>query len=338
LSEGPTPVLGQARSWTSITGALPGLGSADKLRQVQVGERNEGGRMQVGICLPYSEPGITRRTLVDWCRAIEGGPFASLSCGERISGADTMEMRAMLAGAALLTERVRIVPSLYVLPMHSAAWAAKEIATLDVLSNGRVDLVVGTGGRPQDYQAVGADWATREKRLEGQVAMLRRIWSGEPAYDGGEPVGPKPVQPDGPRIIGGFSGPKAIARSARWADGLYGFSIMGEAGEIQQKMDMAEDAWKAAGRTTRPWKVGGFWYSLGDDAEAHLRRYVFEYLRIAGDDVARQVAASMTRFTADAILETMRAMKATGIDELYMVPASADVAEVDRLAELVARI
>jgi alkanesulfonate monooxygenase SsuD/methylene tetrahydromethanopterin reductase-like flavin-dependent oxidoreductase (luciferase family) len=222
--------------------------------------------------------------------------------------------------------------------MHSAVWAAKEIATLDVLSNGRVDVVVGTGGRPQDYQAVGADWTTREKRMVDQVAMLRRIWSGEPAYDGGEPVGPKPVQAGGPRIIGGFSGPKAITRSAGWADGLYGFSITGEASEIQQKMDVAETAWKAAGRTTRPRKIGGFWYSLADDAAVQLRRYVFEYMRIAGDAVARQIAASMTRFSADTILDTMRAMKATGIDELYMVPASADVAEVDRLADLVARI
>ena len=61
-------------------------------------------------------------------------------------------------------------------------------------------------------------------------------------------------------------------------------------------------------------------------------------MRIAGDAVARQVAASMTRFSPEAILDTMRAMEATGIDELYMVPASADVAEVDRLADLVARI
>ena len=65
---------------------------------------------------------------------------------------------------------------------------------------------------------------------------------------------------------------------------------------------------------------------------------MFDYLRIDGEEVARQVAGSMTRFKPDVILETMRAMKATGIDELYMVPASADVAEVERLAELVARI
>jgi alkanesulfonate monooxygenase SsuD/methylene tetrahydromethanopterin reductase-like flavin-dependent oxidoreductase (luciferase family) len=294
--------------------------------------------MQVGVCLPYSEPGITRRTLVDWCRAIEDGPFTSISCGERISGPDAVEMRTMLAGAALLTERVRIVPTLYVLPMRSAVWAAKEIATLDVLTNGRVDVVVGTGGRPQDYQAVGAEWTTRDARLPEQVAQMRRIWAGEPAIAGGEPIGPKPVQPKGPRVIGGFAGPKAIARSASWADGLYGFSITGEAAEVQQKMDAADRAWTAAGRADRPWKIGGFWYSLADDAEAHLRRYVFDYMKIAGDEIARQVADSMTRFTPDRVLETMRAMKATGIDELFMVPASAEVAEVERLAELVAQI
>jgi hypothetical protein len=42
--------------------------------------------MDVGICLPYSEPGITRKTLVDWCAAIEDSPLTALSCGERISG------------------------------------------------------------------------------------------------------------------------------------------------------------------------------------------------------------------------------------------------------------
>jgi len=294
--------------------------------------------MQVGICLPYSEPGITRKTLVEWCRAIEDGPFASVSCGERISGADAMEMRAMMAGAALLTDRIRIVPTLYVLPMHDAVWAAKEIATLDVLSEGRVDVVVGTGGRPNDYRAVGADWASRNARLPAQVKQMRRIWSGELPFEGSEPIGPKPVQAGGPRVIGGFAGPKAIARSAEWADGLYGFSITGEAAEIKQKMDTMETAWRAAGRGGRPWKIGGFWYSLADDAEAALKHYTYNYMIIAGHEVAQQVANAMTEFDPGRILDTMRAMKDTGIDELFMVPASAELSEVTRLAELVAQI
>lgn len=294
--------------------------------------------MDVGICLPYSEPGITRKTLVDWCAAIEDSPLTALSCGERISGADAMEMRAMMAGAAMLTERVRIINTLYILPMHNAVWAAKEIATLDVLSEGRVDVVVGTGGRPNDYKAVGADFETRNKRLPGQVQTMRDTWAGKPPFEGSDIIGPKPYQDGGPRVLGGFAGPKAIHNSAAWADGLYGFSIPGHAPEIKEKMDWFQEGWDKAGRKGKPYKIGGFWYSLADNAQQGLHHYVYEYLRIAGHDFATSVADTMTQHSPDAILQTMRAMKETGIDLLFMVPASPDVTEVTRLAELVAKI
>ena len=294
--------------------------------------------MQVGICLPYSEPGITRKTLVDWCHAVEDSPLSSISCGERISGPHAMEMRAMIAGAILLTNRVRIVTTLYILPMHDAVWAAKEIATMDVLAEGRLDVVVGTGGRPNDYAAVGADFATRNQRLPGQVARMRSIWAGEPPFEGSEIIGPAPYRKGGPRVIGGFAGPKAIHKSAEWADGLYGFSIPGHADEIKDKMDWFDEGWKEAGRTGKPHKIGGFWYSLADNAKEGLHHYVYEYLKIAGHDFATQVADTMTQHDPGLILETMRAMKETGIDELFMVPASPDVHEVTNLAKLVARI
>jgi alkanesulfonate monooxygenase SsuD/methylene tetrahydromethanopterin reductase-like flavin-dependent oxidoreductase (luciferase family) len=294
--------------------------------------------MDVGVCLPYSEPGITRSTLLDWCRAIETGPFSALSCGERISGADAIDMRILLAGAAALTARVRIVPTLYVLPLHDAVRAAKEIASLDLISDGRVDVVVGTGGRPDDYRAVGADFVSRNARLPQQVARMREIWNGGLPFEGSEPIGPRPVKGRLPRILGGFAGPQAIAKSAQWADGLYAFSITGDAGEIRHKFEVFDRAWQEAGREGKPWKIGGFWYSLADDAEATLRHYAYEYLRIAGHRIAQPVADSMTQFTPERVLETMRAMKATGIDELFMVPGSAHVSEVERLGPLVARL
>ena len=114
--------------------------------------------MEVGVCLPYMKEGLARRTLLGFARAVDAGPFTGLSCGERIVG-PTIDMATMLAAAAAVTERVRIVPSLYVLPMHDPVWAAKEIATLDVLSGGRVEVTVGVGGRPHDYRAVGASFA-----------------------------------------------------------------------------------------------------------------------------------------------------------------------------------
>ena len=102
--------------------------------------------MEVGICLPYMERDFGRDEILGWCRDVDAGPWSSLSCGERITGY-TLEMRSMLSAAAAVTERVRLMPSLYVLPMHSAVWAAKEVATLDVISGGRVTLCVGVGGR-----------------------------------------------------------------------------------------------------------------------------------------------------------------------------------------------
>jgi alkanesulfonate monooxygenase SsuD/methylene tetrahydromethanopterin reductase-like flavin-dependent oxidoreductase (luciferase family) len=294
--------------------------------------------VNIGICLPYSEPGISRRTLLEWCQAIESGPFDAISCGERISGADAVDMRVLLAGAAALTERVRIVPTLYVLPMHDAVRAAKEIASLDLVADGRVDVVVGTGGRPKDYRAVGADFATRNARLPQQVAQMRAIWNGELPFEGSEPIGPQPVNGHKPRILGGFAGPKAIASSAQWADGLYAFSISGDVDEIREKFAVFDRAWAAAGRQGKPWKIGGFWYSLADAAEATLRHYAYEYLRIAGHGVAQAVADSMVQFTPERILQTMRGMQEVGMDELYMVPGSHHVCEVDRLAPLVRQL
>jgi len=290
--------------------------------------------MELGICLPYMEHDYGRKQILEWCRAVDQGPFASLSCGERITGY-TLEMRTLLAAAAAVTERVRIVPSLYVLPMHSAVWAAKEVATLDVLSGGRVTLTVGVGGRESDYRAVGASFARRHQRMDEQVAEMRRIWAGEPPFEGADEVGPRPVQPGGPPILAGAMGPKAIRRAAEWAQGIYAFSMGGQADEIARMLDAAEAAWQEAGRSERPRRVAGFWYSLADDAETRLKQYVQMYLAIFGDEAARAVAKTMTRFDEPAILESIEAIRALGCDELILVPASAEISEVERIVPLI---
>ena len=130
--------------------------------------------MKIGLCLPYMKPGMSREEYQAWFRRIEEGPFDSLSCGERIIG-PTMDMRILLAAAAVATERVEINTTLYVLPMHNAVRAAKEIATLDVLSGGRMTVTVGYGGREQDYRAVGAEWKGRHARMDEQVSTMRSI-------------------------------------------------------------------------------------------------------------------------------------------------------------------
>ena len=133
-----------------------------------------------------------------------------------------------LPAAAAVTRRVRIAPTLYVLPMHPAVHVAKHAATLDLISGGRTTITVGIGGRVHDYRCMEKEPVRRYARLDEQVAVLRRIWAGEPPFEGSEPVGPRAVQPGGPPILAGVTGPKGIARAAKWADGIYSWSGNGE--------------------------------------------------------------------------------------------------------------
>jgi alkanesulfonate monooxygenase SsuD/methylene tetrahydromethanopterin reductase-like flavin-dependent oxidoreductase (luciferase family) len=290
-------------------------------------------RVKISLCLPYAKKEVDRQVLVEWCRAADAGPFESLSCGERING-PAADMRVLLAAAAVLTERVRIVPSLYVLPMHSTVRAAKEIATLDVLAEGRVTLTVGVGGRPKDYRAVGASFEHRHQRMDDQVAEMKRLWAGVPPFDGADPIGPTPVQVGGPPILIGAMGPKAIARGARWADGIYAFSLNGMQSEMERMLTTARAAWKDAGRAEAPYQAGGFWYSLADDAETKLREYVVDYLEIAGREEAESVAKTMTRNTPEAVREGLENMRAAGCEECYMVAATHEISEIERLIPL----
>jgi alkanesulfonate monooxygenase SsuD/methylene tetrahydromethanopterin reductase-like flavin-dependent oxidoreductase (luciferase family) len=279
---------------------------------------------------------LDRDIMLYWMRAIDNGPFESLTCGERITSY-TVEMRTILGAAAAVTERVRIVPSLYVLPMHNAVWAAKEIATLDVMSNGRVTLCVGVGGRPMDYEAVGAPFEKRHARMDEQIAAMKKIWQGVPPLEGGDPVGPTPVQTGGPPILAGTMGPKATRRAAEWADGLYMWSGNGQKQDIANMIKQADGCWEDAGRDTKPTRITGFWASLADNAAERLPAYVYDYIKVLSPEFAAAMSKGMDRCTPDRINASLDAMEELGCEETYLVPATCDLADIDRLSELVAK-
>ncbi len=293
--------------------------------------------MKIGVCLPYMKAGLTREDYLAWFRAIDEGPFHALSCGERVHG-PTYDMRVVLSAAAMATSRVEITPTLYVLPMHSATRVAKEIATLDILSGGRIGSVaVGYGGREKDYEALGAKYQGRYGRMDRQVEEMRRVWRGEEMVAGGGVIGPTPGDPAGPRLLAGAMGPKSIERCAQWADGLYAWSGNGEREELARTFDMADAAWQRAQRDAAPYRMGGFWYTLADDGQQKLYDYVYEYLAIAGPEIATMMAESVHRSSADAVLEALDNAEAAGCEELFLVPATAELSELERVSELLAR-
>jgi alkanesulfonate monooxygenase SsuD/methylene tetrahydromethanopterin reductase-like flavin-dependent oxidoreductase (luciferase family) len=285
-----------------------------------------------GMTLPSMVHHYDRRTTLQWCARIDEGPYQSVSVGERVTF-HNQEQTVLLAAAAALTKRVRIIATITILPMHPTALVAKRTATLDVLCDGRFVLGVGVGGREDDYASAEASFSRRHQRLDEKVAELRRMWRGEPPFPGAEPVGPSPVQPGGPPIFSSSFGPASLARSARWADGYAGFTLAAELTEMRSVADGVRQAWKDAGRAEAPYLMTSFWFSLGPDAQARHEAYVNDYLRYdpAMAEVMREGA---TITSPEAVRAAVAAAGEAGFDEVMFVPTTADLSELDRLEAL----
>lgn len=291
--------------------------------------------MKVGITLPGLVPGTTGEQLLDWARRADAGPFSHVATGERLlwPGHDLM---VTLAGAAAVTRRVRLISTVVVLPLHSEITIAKQAATIDALSNGRFTLGVGIGGRDNDYRAVGVPFEKRHSRMEQQVAHIRRLFRGEALAPDLAPVGPPPVQPGGPPILAGSIFPAGVRRVARWADGLCGWSLQPSATTTRETWRLLDDAWQEAGRSGAPYRCSGFWFALGDGAEDLLRGFVKRYLDYFGDNMSGPSSASVKTWNAAAIKDALRTFADIGTDEMTLVPVSNDIAQLERVADLVA--
>jgi alkanesulfonate monooxygenase SsuD/methylene tetrahydromethanopterin reductase-like flavin-dependent oxidoreductase (luciferase family) len=291
--------------------------------------------MQIGMNLPVMAPGLDRDTLEALCRVIDEGPFSSLAVGERINFPNP-ELTVTLSAAAAWTRRVRLLYNVMVLPMHHPVQAAKEVATLDVISGGRVTLAVGVGGREEDYRAVDAVWdKKRLSRMESHVARMRRIWAGEKAHEGAlRPVEPFPLQPGGPPVLAGALFHPSIERAARWADGICGFSFSLSASEVSAAFEVARKAWKAAGREAPPRLVTGCWYALGGDGRAQMDAYLDRYLNFLG--AGREYVIPTVCTTNEAELkDAIARARDAGADELVLAPTSLDPEQIRRVADII---
>ena len=292
--------------------------------------------MDVGVSLPTMAVGYGPTTTVDWARGIDAGPFSSVSAGERITFSNP-ELVASLAAAAAVTDRVRVFANVVIAPAHPAAVIAKQMATLDLLSDGRLDVGVGVGGRGHDYRAAEASRDRRHARLDESVAELRRLWAGEPPFPGADPVGPACVQAGGPPLLAAAVGPLTMARAAQWADGVTGFSVTGSAGEIAEGNQRALDAWASADRPERPRLVTGAFVVAGvDDGPEVLRAFTRRYLGIFGEAVAGPMSSATWISSSDDVARFLDQAQAAGTDEAVLVPGTVDLACLDALAEVVA--
>ena len=231
------------------------------------------------MTLPVMEPDLDANLLKRWARLVDEGPFSSLCWGERIAF-NNPDSLTLLGALSAWTERVPLVTTVVVPQLHDPVMLAKALATADMLSGGRLTVGIGSGGREEDYRAVGADPKTQTIRdMADRVAVMKRVWAGEKITESVLPVGPPPVQPGGPRLLIGATGPKSTRMAAEWADGLAGITLDLDTGRQNELFDVARAAWAEAGKP-KPHLATSFWFALGeaDAARAQVHRHLRHYM------------------------------------------------------------
>jgi probable F420-dependent oxidoreductase len=192
--------------------------------------------VKIGLGAPVSGAWATPDSLASFARRAEELGYDSLWTFQRLLvGADeklgtvyqsVLDPLLALTFAAAHTSRIRLGVALVNLPFVSPVYLAKQAATLDVLSSGRLDLGLGVGWSSTEFTATGASRARRGARAEEYVRVLRTLWTEDPASFDGEfytvppsRMSPRPVQPGGPPILLGGVVPAALRRAGRIASG-----------------------------------------------------------------------------------------------------------------------
>jgi alkanesulfonate monooxygenase SsuD/methylene tetrahydromethanopterin reductase-like flavin-dependent oxidoreductase (luciferase family) len=285
--------------------------------------------VKIGIGLPTTIPGVTGEQVIEWAKRADAAGFSSLGTIDRIVYGN-YESLVSLGAAAAVTERIGLVTSILIAPSRaSAAVLAKEAATVQALSGGRLVLGMASGGREDDFTAAGVSFEDRGRRFDHMLDQMKRLWAGEErGFAGG--VGPDVSGSPPPIIIGGQVD-AAFRRAAQHGDGW----IMGAAPPeyFPPAIEKLEAAWRAEGRTGEPRKMSLSYFSLADDPVAEVRNSIGSYYAFAGE-YAEMLTATAPK-GEDEVKERVRAFEAVGCDELIMCPTSSDPSEIDRLAAAV---
>lgn len=209
--------------------------------------------MQIGLFTPFRSPVATGEFLAALGRQSEERGIASLWLGEHVvtfpeyqskypgspdgvfrfpEGSGLMDMVASIGYLSACTTTLRLGTGICILPQNNPVYVAKEYATLDFLSNGRLDFGVGVGWSWEEFEACGAPFERRGARCDEYLEVIRTLWCDEVSAFEGEfyqlppcHLYPKPVQqPMVPITIGGHS-KAALKRAAKYGSGWYGINL-----------------------------------------------------------------------------------------------------------------
>lgn len=283
--------------------------------------------MDIGIMPPMGTPIGTPEYIRQVARAAEDLGFHSLWVPEHVvlfdeyqskypysgdgrigvaPGRGILDPFAALAFAAAVTERIRLGTGICLVPQRNPVYTAKDVASVDWLSGGRLDFGVGIGWLKEEFAALGMPWAKRAQRTREYLEVMRRLWCDEISEYHGELYDlepcrqePKPVQQPHPPIHFGGESDAALERVADIGQGWYGFDL--GPGELADRLAHLGTLLKQRGRTRD------------------------------------EIYVSVCPMRRPASAELMAAYRAAGADQVILLMGGRDGEDVARRMELLAK-
>jgi probable F420-dependent oxidoreductase len=173
------------------------------------------------------------------------------------AGADWLDPLVGLSFVAAATRRIELATGVLLLPEHNPLLLAKQAASLDALSGGRLTLGVGVGWSREEFAALGVSFERRGERAAEYVAAMRVLWREDIASFDGEfvafdsvRVNPKPVRDRRIPILVGGNSDAALRRVAAWGDGWYGFNLRG-VDAVRERIAVLQELCREGGRDVR---------------------------------------------------------------------------------------
>jgi probable F420-dependent oxidoreductase len=283
--------------------------------------------VRVGIAV--SDPA----TVVAEARRAEALGFDLLGCGEHVFfHGPTPNSFAMLAAAAAVTSRIRLVSSIALLPLYPAVVVAKMASVIDCISDGRFELGVGAGGEyPAEFAAAGVDPRTRFRRLDEGLEVIRRLFAGgtvtfEGSYStlSGVALDPPPRQPGGPPIWLGGRKIGALRRAGRYAHTWLPYMV--EPRQVRDGLAAIHTAAAEHGRSAAAVSVALFaWTAVDADSSWARSTGIGAVSAAYQQDFSTLADRYLLVGTPEAVTERLAQFAAVGVDTvLIQIAADSD--------------
>jgi probable F420-dependent oxidoreductase len=297
--------------------------------------------MRFAISIPqfYGDGEFDPDAFRDYFARVEELGFESAWTQEGVLGAGPQlgPIEAMTYAAAC-TQRMRLGCVVFVTTLHSPVHLAKSLSTLDQLSQGRLDVGIGTGGKARPFAAFGISGDRYLARFTEGLALMKALWTQPRVTFDGEfwqlkdaPMEPKPVQKPHPPVWFGANGEQALRRAVRLGDGFFGAGSAPTA-RFAGQVRIVREALAASGRAPASFPIAKRVYIAVDDDGARARdRMNAAMERLYGRRVADIEAAAIAG-PADECVREVRQVAAAGAGLVLFTTVYDPAEQAERLA------